>query len=253
VNSCSLSRLAAVRTRFRPLGPLSRLAVRHELDCHVFSLVCGLPSTSSAGGCPLCFGCFVGTMPSWAERSSSRAASFSDQQTAMRSTAARPRSAVQPRPGPVIAASTGGDRRLAAPRGRCKRGNPTVRLPAAVRRGLMASSPSPPGPLPTCGQPRGLPVLAGSFSACLGSSTPPGPRLARVFASARGCLPCCLTPSPPCTTRFRSSLYPAPVHRFQRSLATALAWLGARVVRYSFPVRLFHSLVPAGLSGRYPD
>src|SRR5215472_14671836 len=35
----------------------------------------------------------------------------------------------------------------------------------------------------------------------------------------------------------------APVQRFECSLAAALAWLGARVVRYSFPVRLFHSLV----------
>ena len=28
---------------------------------------------------------------------------------------------------------------------------------------------------------------------------------------------------------------------------------GARVVRYTFPVRLFHSLLHAGLSRRYPD
>src|ERR1022692_53301 len=37
------------------------------------------------------------------------------------------------------------------------------------------------------------------------------------------------------------------------SRATALTWLGARVVRYSFPVRLLHSLLHAGLSRRYPD
>jgi hypothetical protein len=29
----------------------------------MFSLVSGLPSTASAGGCPLLFGCFVGTTP----------------------------------------------------------------------------------------------------------------------------------------------------------------------------------------------
>src|SRR6516162_11665396 len=34
-----------------------------------------------------------------------------------------------------------------------------------------------------------------------------------------------------------------PVQRFKCSLTTALTWLGARVVRYSFPVRLSHSLV----------
>ena len=44
----------------------------------------------------------------------------------------------------------------------------------------------------------------------------------------------------------------APVQRFECGLAAALAWLGARVVRYSFPVRLFHSLLQAGLSRRYP-
>src|SRR6516162_4097985 len=41
-----------------------------------------------------------------------------------------------------------------------------------------------------------------------------------------------------------------PVQRFKCSLTTALTWLGARVVRYSFPVRLSHSLLRAGLSRR---
>ena len=44
----------------------------------------------------------------------------------------------------------------------------------------------------------------------------------------------------------------APVQRFECGLTAALAWLGARVVRYSFPVRLFHSLLQAGLSRRFP-
>ena len=42
-----------------------------------------------------------------------------------------------------------------------------------------------------------------------------------------------------------------PVQRFKSILATALTWLGARVVRYTFPVRLFHSLLHAGLSRRF--
>ena len=43
-----------------------------------------------------------------------------------------------------------------------------------------------------------------------------------------------------------------PVQRFKCDLTTALTWLGARVVRYTFPVRLFHSRLHAGLSRRYP-
>ena len=46
--------------------------------------------------------------------------------------------------------------------------------------------------------------------------------------------------------------YPCPTLQFKCSLATALAWLGARAARYSFPVRLLHSLLHAGLSRRYP-
>src|ERR1019366_7981434 len=40
-----------------------------------------------------------------------------------------------------------------------------------------------------------------------------------------------------------------PVQRFKCSLATALTWLGARVIRYSFPVRLLHSLLHAVYPG----
>src|SRR5438445_12270232 len=54
---------AALRTRSSPLRPLSRRGVRRELGFGVFSLVSGLPSTTSAGGCPLLFGCFVSTTP----------------------------------------------------------------------------------------------------------------------------------------------------------------------------------------------
>src|ERR1039457_2583200 len=67
----------------------------------------------------------------------------------------------------------------------------------------------------------------------------------------------------PYTTLFRSPGIPfselntqptdTPVQRFKYSLATALTWLGARGIRYSFPVRLLHSLLHAGLSRRYSD
>jgi hypothetical protein len=54
---------AVSRTRPSPLGLLSRLCVRPRLGCCVFSLVCGLPSTTSAGDPSPLFGCFVGSMP----------------------------------------------------------------------------------------------------------------------------------------------------------------------------------------------
>jgi hypothetical protein len=63
VNFSFPSFFAASRTRSSPLRPLSRHGVRCELGSGVFSLVSGLPSTTSAGGCPLLFGCFAGTMP----------------------------------------------------------------------------------------------------------------------------------------------------------------------------------------------
>src|SRR5438034_1229156 len=63
VNRCFLSFLAASRTRSNPLRPLSRLRVPHRLGSGLFSLVSGLPSTTSAGGIPLLFGCFVSTVP----------------------------------------------------------------------------------------------------------------------------------------------------------------------------------------------
>jgi len=63
---------AASRTRASPLGPFSRLGVRHGLGSCVFSLVSGLPSGapsgSSAGDCSLLFGCFAGTMPLYDSR-----------------------------------------------------------------------------------------------------------------------------------------------------------------------------------------
>jgi hypothetical protein len=53
VNFCLPSFLAASRTRSSPVGPFSRP---------------GLPSATSAGGCPLWFACFAGTTPLYAPR-----------------------------------------------------------------------------------------------------------------------------------------------------------------------------------------
>src|SRR5438270_6489244 len=63
VNFSFPSFFATSRTRSSPLRPLTRLGVRCELGSGVFSLVSGLPSTTSAGGFPLLFGCFVATTP----------------------------------------------------------------------------------------------------------------------------------------------------------------------------------------------
>src|SRR5262249_14418611 len=61
VNFSFPSLLAASRTRSSPLDLVSRLGVRPRLGRRVFSLVCDLPSTPSAGDESLLFGCFVGT------------------------------------------------------------------------------------------------------------------------------------------------------------------------------------------------
>ena len=95
---------------------------------------------------------------------------------------------------------------------------------------------------------------AWSFSACLGSSTPRGRAalaLSRVALLPSG-WPDAVS-SPNCLISELHTLpTDAPVQRFKCGLTTALAWLGAGVDRYSFPVRLFHSLLHAGLSRRYP-
>src|SRR5215472_3726016 len=61
VNRNFPSLFAASRTRSSPLGPFSRLGVRLGLGWSMFSLVSLLPSTTSANGRPLWFGCFAGT------------------------------------------------------------------------------------------------------------------------------------------------------------------------------------------------
>src|SRR5258705_12536553 len=43
-----------------------------------------------------------------------------------------------------------------------------------------------------------------------------------------------------------------PVQRFKCDVTAALTWHGARVARYAFSVRLFHSRLHARLSRRYP-
>ena len=55
--------LAALRTRSSPLGPFPWLGVQYGLDCPTFSLISVLPSTVSAGGPPLLFDGFAGTIP----------------------------------------------------------------------------------------------------------------------------------------------------------------------------------------------
>src|SRR5215469_790788 len=65
VNFSFPSFLAVSRTRSNPLGLVSRLGVRPRLGCCVFSLVCGLFSTTSAGVSSLLFGCFVDTTPQY--------------------------------------------------------------------------------------------------------------------------------------------------------------------------------------------
>src|SRR6267378_2226069 len=188
VNFFFPSCLAASRTRASPLGPLSRLGVRHGLGFCVFSLASGLPSTTSAGGCPLLFGCFAGTMPLYDSP-----------------------------------------------------------LPCTRDLSLIAFSlrPTPHCSRAATGSPGSR---AWSFSACLGSSTPQG-RAALALA--------CVALWPSMLSDAVGSLHhtiselntqptDTPVQRFKCGLTTALAWLGARVVRYSFPVRLFHSLLHAG-------
>src|ERR1019366_4814450 len=185
--------LAASRTRASPLGPLLRLGVRHGVVSCVFSLACGLPSTTSAGGCPLWFGCFASTMP--------------------------------PYDSPLPCTR---DLSLTA-----------FSLRSANRSRAATRSPG---------------SRAQSFSACLGPSTPPGQLRARISLAVM--LPS--TPSDGVGTRehaiseLNTQPTDTPVQRFKCGLATALTWLGARVARYAFPVRLFHSRLPAGLSRRYP-
>jgi hypothetical protein len=121
--------------------------------------------------------------------------------------------------------------------------------------GTCRSSRSPPGPPTALGHRRGLPVLAHEvFCTCLGSTTPQD-RL-------RTCLdrtpPCCFLNARrhqhpgPCISKLNTQPVQTPVQRFKCGLTVALTWLGARAVRYSFSVRLFHSLLHAGLSRRYP-
>src|SRR5207244_10805138 len=56
----------------------------------------------------------------------------------------------------------------------------------------------------------------------------------------------------PLITELNTQPTDTPVQRFKCDVTAALTWLGARVARYAFSVRLFHSLLHAGLSRRYP-
>ena len=63
MNCAFPSFFATCRTRPSPFDPRSQRCVRHWLDCSVFCLASGLPSTTSACGLPLVFGSFAGTTP----------------------------------------------------------------------------------------------------------------------------------------------------------------------------------------------
>src|SRR5208337_2208658 len=93
---------------------------------------------------------------------------------------------------------------------------------------------------------------AWSFSACLGPSTPQG--RAALALACDTLLPSLHPDAVGSLHRLISELNTqptdTPVQRFKCGLTAALTWLGARVARYAFPVRLFHSLLHAGLSRR---
>jgi hypothetical protein len=106
-----------------------------------------------------------------------------------------------------------------------------------------------------CGRRRGLPVLAHEVSLHAW-----GLRLRRTAAHSRyRAQPCCLLVRrhhglpEPLISELDTQPTDTPVQRFKNGLTAALAWLGARVVRYAFPVRLSHSRLHAGLSRRYPS
>src|SRR5215469_11889124 len=91
-----------------------------------------------------------------------------------------------------------------------------------------------------CGRRPGLPVLAHGVSLHAW-----GLRLRRTTAHSRyRAQPCCLLVRrrhglpEPLISELDTQPTDTPVQRFESSLAAALAWLGARVVRYTFPVRL---------------
>ena len=130
-----------------------------------------------------------------------------------------------------------------------------ARLPAAVHEGLTAHRVLPPVRPTAWRTTTGSPgSRAWSFSACLGSQTPQD---LCALAFARAAVLPSGAPTPWASRNVISKLNTLPTdtpdQRFKCSLATALTWLGAGVVRYAFPVRLFHSLLQAGLSRRYPE
>jgi hypothetical protein len=116
----------------------------------------------------------------------------------------------------------------------CGRATPRRRA-----RRTYGASPSPPGP--SALRPRAATssrFRAGSFSACLGSSTPQD---GCVLASTGRSLVACWGPDTMgVLERPLSELYTqptdTPVQRFPCDVTAALTWLGARVVRYTFPV-----------------
>ena len=125
-----------------------------------------------------------------------------------------------------------------------------VRLPVAVRVGLIAYRLLPPfRPLPAAESHRvsrfSRAQTAPSFYACVGSTTPQGRNVLALFAHAA------VLPSGwPDTVGahgfgdfgahqlqgYPAHICPWPTLQFKCSVTTALTWSGVRMVRYSFPV-----------------
>ncbi len=132
-----------------------------------------------------------------------------------------------------------------------------VRLPAAVHEGLAALRVLPPARRVFPAGGHGVSRFSRTeFLRMPGVSDSAGPGSDSRWRPSPCCLPLALTASAP-RIRLISEINTLPAHtpvqRLKCDLTTALAWLGARVARYAFPVRLFHSLLHAGLSRRYPE
>ncbi len=178
VNRNFPSPFATLRTRSSPLGPFSRLGVRHRLGCSMFSLVSALPSTPSAGGWPTLVRMF-------------------------------------------------------------RRYYNAVRLPAAVHVGIIAHRFPPPTRIfSTAGGDWASRFSRVEFLYMHGVFDSAGPR--RTCVIARRLIAFRLgrhrqLPAFPFSELIAQPAY-TPVQRFECGLAAALAWLGARMVRYAFPV-----------------
>ena len=129
-----------------------------------------------------------------------------------------------------------------------------VRLPLAVHEGLAAHRVLPPARRVFSTGSHGVSRFSRmEFLRMPGVFDSAGPSAVSRWRPPSCCLPTALTASAPgisWISELNTLPTDAPLQRFKCGLTTALAWLGARVARYAFPVRLFHSLLHAGLSRR---